>query len=230
METLFRALADRTRLRLLNLMGNDEVCVCYFVEILRTLLGEMPGASVADWPIDYPDLAPFYDWVEQTMGVSGHFAAGQVGAPFPLPPLTCSPLAAFLDRGAAAHGADLFATPRSVLSRSYGGRPGCNYCGFCGSYGCSTNAKGSARAALLNPAIANGNCKITPNAMVYKLESDNSGKVTSAKYYDEMGNSRSVSAKLFIVACQAEPEQTHGQTGQNDGEVGSPMSPGGRAG
>jgi ArsR family transcriptional regulator, arsenate/arsenite/antimonite-responsive transcriptional repressor len=33
-ETLFRALADRTRLRLLNLMGDDEVCVCFFVEIL----------------------------------------------------------------------------------------------------------------------------------------------------------------------------------------------------
>src|SRR5215468_3825372 len=36
MDTLFRALADRTRLRLLNLMGQDEVCVCYFVEVLRT--------------------------------------------------------------------------------------------------------------------------------------------------------------------------------------------------
>ena len=36
METLFRALADRTRLRLLNLMGEDELCVCFFVEILRT--------------------------------------------------------------------------------------------------------------------------------------------------------------------------------------------------
>jgi ArsR family transcriptional regulator len=31
---LFAALADRTRLRLLNLMGGKEVCVCYFVEIL----------------------------------------------------------------------------------------------------------------------------------------------------------------------------------------------------
>jgi ArsR family transcriptional regulator, arsenate/arsenite/antimonite-responsive transcriptional repressor len=31
----FRALADYTRLRLLNLMGNDEVCVCFFVEVLR---------------------------------------------------------------------------------------------------------------------------------------------------------------------------------------------------
>jgi ArsR family transcriptional regulator len=32
---LFAALADRTRLRLLNLMNDKEVCVCYFVEILE---------------------------------------------------------------------------------------------------------------------------------------------------------------------------------------------------
>jgi ArsR family transcriptional regulator len=32
--TLFSALADRTRLRVLNLLGCGEVCVCYFVEIL----------------------------------------------------------------------------------------------------------------------------------------------------------------------------------------------------
>jgi len=37
LELLFRALADRTRLRLLNLMGDEEVCVCYFVEVLKTL-------------------------------------------------------------------------------------------------------------------------------------------------------------------------------------------------
>lgn len=35
MELLFRALADRTRLRLLNLMGEDEICVCFLVEGLR---------------------------------------------------------------------------------------------------------------------------------------------------------------------------------------------------
>src|SRR5881628_2733357 len=36
LEKLFRALADSTRLRLLNLMNGREVCVCYFVEILKT--------------------------------------------------------------------------------------------------------------------------------------------------------------------------------------------------
>lgn len=35
-EHLFKALADRTRLRLINLMGEDEVCVCFFVEVLKT--------------------------------------------------------------------------------------------------------------------------------------------------------------------------------------------------
>lgn len=34
MELFFQALGDKTRLRLLNLMGEQEVCVCYFVEIL----------------------------------------------------------------------------------------------------------------------------------------------------------------------------------------------------
>lgn len=36
LEVLLRALGDRTRLRLLNLMGDDEVCVCFFVEVLKT--------------------------------------------------------------------------------------------------------------------------------------------------------------------------------------------------
>jgi ArsR family transcriptional regulator len=35
-ELFFKALADETRLRLLNLMGTDEVCVCFFVEVLKT--------------------------------------------------------------------------------------------------------------------------------------------------------------------------------------------------
>lgn len=35
-ELFFNALSDRTRLRLLNLIGDDEVCVCFFVEVLQT--------------------------------------------------------------------------------------------------------------------------------------------------------------------------------------------------
>jgi len=34
LERLFRALADRTRLRLINLMADQEICVCYLVEVI----------------------------------------------------------------------------------------------------------------------------------------------------------------------------------------------------
>ena len=34
-EFLFKALADRTRLRLISLIGDSEVCVCFFVVILK---------------------------------------------------------------------------------------------------------------------------------------------------------------------------------------------------
>lgn len=34
MQRFYQALGDETRLRLLNLMGNQELCVCYFVEVL----------------------------------------------------------------------------------------------------------------------------------------------------------------------------------------------------
>lgn len=36
MELFFAALADKTRLRLINLMSDDELCVCYFAEIIGT--------------------------------------------------------------------------------------------------------------------------------------------------------------------------------------------------
>lgn len=36
MELFFAALADNTRRRLLNLIGEDEVCVCYLVEVIET--------------------------------------------------------------------------------------------------------------------------------------------------------------------------------------------------
>jgi ArsR family transcriptional regulator len=35
-ELLFKALADGTRLRIINLIGDDEVCVCFFVAVLKT--------------------------------------------------------------------------------------------------------------------------------------------------------------------------------------------------
>jgi len=35
LERFFQSLGDKTRLRLLNLIGDQEICVCYFVEVLN---------------------------------------------------------------------------------------------------------------------------------------------------------------------------------------------------
>ena len=43
LERFFQALGDNTRLRLLNLMGDQEICVCYFVEILGRASRKFPG-------------------------------------------------------------------------------------------------------------------------------------------------------------------------------------------
>ena len=40
----------------------------------RSLLGPIPGANVADWPLDYAELEPFYDEVEHRLGVQGETA------------------------------------------------------------------------------------------------------------------------------------------------------------
>ena len=34
LDLLFRALADPTRLRLINLMADQEICVCYFIDVI----------------------------------------------------------------------------------------------------------------------------------------------------------------------------------------------------
>jgi ArsR family transcriptional regulator, arsenate/arsenite/antimonite-responsive transcriptional repressor len=36
MELFFKALADKTRLRLISLMGEEEICVCFFQEVINT--------------------------------------------------------------------------------------------------------------------------------------------------------------------------------------------------
>lgn len=58
-STFFAALADETRLRLLNLMRNGEVCVCFFAETLKTNnpkisrhLSYLKRADLVEWRRD----------------------------------------------------------------------------------------------------------------------------------------------------------------------------------
>ena len=175
---------------------------------LLSEFGPIDGANIVDWPITYEDLESYYTKVEEVVGVSGKIVDHPYQEPrstqdFPFQSTAEHPIVNKIDEACRELGYHSIPTPRAILSESALGRKACSYSNYCGSYGCATDAKGSARAALLNPALLTGNCEIRSQAMVFKLESDQSGKVSTAKYYNERGKIRSVSAKVFVVACQA---------------------------
>jgi gluconate 2-dehydrogenase alpha chain len=171
------------------------------------------GSSLVDWPLTYADLEPFYDRAEYELGVSGK--AGNVQgrkidggnvfeAPrrrdYPLPPLLADQSGVIFEAGARKLGYHPFSSPRAILSQPYQGRPGCSYCGFCQSFGCHIGAKSSILVTKLPEADATGNFKLLTGAMSYRVNSDNSGRVTGVSYYGPGGSDNTIEAELVILA------------------------------
>ncbi len=202
---------------------------------LLSEFGPIAGANIADWPISYEDLEPYYTKVESTVGVSGHvvehpFLEPRSTKDFPYPPTQEHPLARYIDQACQQLNIHALPTPRAILSQPNMGRRSCEYSGYCGSFGCASGAKGSSRAALINHAIKTGNCTITANAKVSRLISNKKGKVIAAEYFDTKAQKQTVTAKIFVVACQAietsrllllstGPKHPNG-LGNNHGQVG----------
>ena len=175
---------------------------------LLSEFGSIEGANLADWPIDYDELEPYYSLVEKVVGVSGKVTPHPQLEPrstpdFPYPPTVEHPVSAWIDKACRELGHHPLQVARAILPQRAEKRDACSYSGYCGSYGCSTNAKGSSRAALIEPALATGNCDLRPESKVYRLVSDTRGRVIEAHYYDRDGQSQKVTAKQFVVACQA---------------------------
>lgn len=174
---------------------------------LKSEFGTIAGANIADWPISYDELEPYYALVEREVGVSGRVVKHPHQEPrssdFPYPPIAEVPMSSWIDKAAAEIGYHAIPVPRAVLSEPAMGRRSCEYSGYCSSYGCSSGAKGSGRAALLNHAVATGNCTIRPNSKVHKIATDAQGEITGVHYYNHAGKAQSVSAKIYVVACQA---------------------------
>ena len=174
---------------------------------LKSEFGTIKGANIADWPITYEELEPYYAKVEREVGVSGRVVNHPHQEPrssnFPYPPTAELPMSSWIDKAAKQIGYHAIPVPRAILSQPDMGRRSCEYSGYCSSYGCASGAKGSGRAALLNHAVATGNCTIKANAKVYKIATDKHGAITGVHYYDQIGRKKSVSAKIYVVACQA---------------------------
>lgn len=174
---------------------------------LKSEFGSIKGANVADWPITYNELEPYYAQVEREVGVSGRVTEHPNQEPrssdFPFPPVAEHPIANWIDKGAESIGYHTVPVPRAILSQPAMGRRSCEYSGYCSNYGCASGAKGSGRAALLNHAVASGNCTVKPNAKVFHIETDEQGEIVGVWYYNKLGRKQKAVATTYIVACQA---------------------------
>ncbi|MBZ4400257.1 GMC family oxidoreductase [Myxococcus faecalis] len=174
---------------------------------LRTTLGAVPGSTLADWPISYEELAPFYDKAEAELGVSGqavpHPFAEPRSGPFPLPPLDVHPVASEIDKVCQAMGWHSIPTARGIISRPYKGRAPCAYCALCGSYGCEMGAKSGTNASLIPAAVATGNVQVRPGCMARTVEVDKKGRAKSVVYLDADGVAQEQPAKVVVVSATA---------------------------
>jgi choline dehydrogenase-like flavoprotein len=174
---------------------------------LKTELGELKGASLADWPISYQELAPWYDRAEEALGVSGNAVAHPFLEPrsknYPLPPLAEHPAALEIDRVGKQLGWHPIPTARGIVSTGYKGRGGCVYCTLCGSYGCEHDAKSSTLAALIPEAIATGKVELRARSMAKEITVDDRGTAKSVIYLDEHGVEHEQPAKVIVVSATA---------------------------
>ena len=175
---------------------------------LLSEFGEIKGANVVDWPVSYEEMEPYYTKVESVIGVSGRVVKHKNLEPrstpdFPYPPLAENIVSQWIDKAAEKLNMDIIPMPRAILSQAKGDRNACVYSNYCGSYGCSTDAKGSSRVALIHEALKTGNCSVVVNAKVFHLETEGKHKVKRAWYYDTEGAKKFVEATVFVVAAQA---------------------------
>ena len=88
-----------------------------FIE--KSKRGGVPGADMADWPITYAELEPYYTQVEWEIGVSGLAGAGPFdpprSKPYPLPPLPAKSAGVLLERAARQMGWTAFPDRKSVV-------------------------------------------------------------------------------------------------------------------
>ncbi len=171
--------------------------------------GPIDGAQVADWPIGYDDLAPYYDLVERQVGVQGDRAAMPARTleqsprrrDFPMPPNPTGYAADLLAQGARLVGMEPYPYPAAVNSEPRKGRPACNSCGMCSGFGCPINARGDALVSFLNPAMRTGRVRVIERAFVDRVETTRNGRRARAvRYRDVRGKVHRIPASTVVLA------------------------------
>ncbi len=157
-----------------------------------------------NWPIEYADLAPWYDRAETFIGVVGS-REGLRSAPDgvfhdPPPPKAHELLIA---RASRKMGIPCIPNRRAVITRSINGRPACHYCGQCGR-GCLGGSNYSASQTQIFPALETGRLEVRDLAMARAVTTDRRGRVDGVVYVDKRtGEERRLRCRVLVLAASA---------------------------
>jgi choline dehydrogenase-like flavoprotein len=126
------------------------------------------------WPIGYQDLAPWYDYVEDFIGISGQ-AEGLDQLPDGkfLPPMKMYGIEKTVKQRIEKKIPEITMTigRTAVLTENHRGRAACHYCGPC-ERGCSTGSYFSTQSSTLPAAKATNKLTLRPDSVVERLEYD----------------------------------------------------------
>ncbi|KRC90034.1 glucose-methanol-choline oxidoreductase [Terrabacter sp. Root85] len=135
----------------------------------------------ADWPIDYPELKPYYEAMEEELPVAGEKWPWGDPHSYPYRPHPVGGNGEIFLRGADHLGLTAKVGPVAIVNGRFGNRAHCIYRGFC-LQGCKVNAKASPLITHIPDALAHG-AEVRANAMVTKIEIDErSGRATGVHY------------------------------------------------
>lgn len=167
------------------------------------------GSSLADWPLSYADLAPFYARAEHDIGVASEPGA-RVGAPdsgpYPMPPHAGHPGRAALATGARALGWRSHGVPLAINSVPRAGRAACARCSACVGFACPTDAKNGGHNTLLARGLDTGNVRLATESTAVSLDTDAAGRVVGVSYRAGPGDDAPLEharARVVVVACGA---------------------------
>ncbi len=167
--------------------------------------GGVPGANLADWPIGYDELAPYYARAERAYGVAGS-AGGNPSEvprpePYPNPPHPYRSASVHLERGAKALGWTPFPSPLAVNSRPYGGRAACINGGRCSGFGCPVLAKAGAHSVHVARALGTGKLDLRANARAREIRLDAHGRARGVAYLTRDGREHEVRARAVVLSA-----------------------------
>ncbi|MEU9859361.1 GMC family oxidoreductase [Streptomyces sp. NPDC047971] len=154
-----------------------------------------------DWPLTYEDLQPYYEAVDEMIGVSG--LGGNVAYPSgyvpPQPPLPIGRIGRLAAEGMNKLGIGWWPGTSAILSQSTGSRGACARWGTCGT-GCPEGAKASFDVAMWPGALAAG-VNLVTGARVREITVSDQGLATGATWIDREGVERHTSAPVVIVCA-----------------------------